>query len=174
MKTPSVASATALVAALLSLAPTVQAGTECDRWFGCGYVYNSSPWELRVTKVEAEGEATDQRTEGEIKRTPDRCAFDNWNKAPWDRAETVWCKQIAVPSGTESGDSNDHDDVDGLTFNGRKWYFNGDEKEDGRWQKIWDGTRVHCWDKDGKAWCEDGYDGAGAKRRSLLTRGRTM
>lgn len=138
---------------LFSALPEVAlAGTSCSKG-DCGYVRNESPWELRVTKVE---NAHDDINGKAPKKTPHHCQFDNWNPLP-PRAQKVWCYQITVPSGSSSGARNGEDDVDGLTFADRDWYFNGNKKTKGRWQKIWDGTKVRCY-KNGKgeARCVDG------------------
>lgn len=159
----SLVSSTSALLALLPFSSFVQAGTKCDARLGCGFVLNSSPWHLKVTKVEDEDKKTNA--------TPHRCAFDNWNLLP-PRAQTVWCYQIDVGTASSVGGKNDHDDADGLTYADRTWYFNGNKKDAGHWQKIWDGTRVNCWNKDGKAWCEDGYNLDKLPRRVMI-RGRS-
>lgn len=130
------------------------AGEKCGR-AGCGYVQNGSPWNLRVTK--AEKEISGNQVCKKDSPTPHYCRFDNWDAGfgIGGHDETVCCNQIEVVPMASQGGRNDRDDVDGLTYADRTWWYEGDKVAAGHWIKISDGTRVLCWNDNGKAKCKE-------------------
>jgi hypothetical protein len=123
------AAATVFTAALaVTAAGTPAQAGECEASNPdtCGLVTNSTSNHMLVGRIVGDGHTT-----------PNRCWF-GW---PWGNPK---CEIFTQPVGTRNPTGGTPADVDGFTFTGTDFYYNGIHHNAHAWVRVVDGEWIYC------------------------------